>query len=205
MSSNTQVDNPDGSTPVSGTTARITLENYEGTEQGLPVYSAYAYAFGTIDVSSSAHGGYNASLQLRAEPVFNVPPICLSDEWNPNRRYRAGDSVTYDGAAWEANRRTRGDEPGAWPGGGDDDDDEDEDEDDDDEEDDEDGGGSRITICHIPPGNPGNQQTMTVSRNALSVHLGHGDHEGPCLGDGDGDDDDGFGPGSPWDLITTCP
>ena len=43
--------------------------------------------------------------------------------------------------------------------------------------DDDDG---QATICHIPPGNPDNARTITVSANALPAHLAHGDHCGPC-------------------------
>lgn len=48
------------------------------------------------------------------------------------------------------------------------------------------GGGNSnfVTICHIPPGNPGNPQTITISSNALSAHIAHGDQVGPCDGDG---------------------
>ncbi len=60
----------------------------------------------------------------------------------------------------------------------------------------------RITICHIPPGNPDNAHTIRVGISALRAHLAHGDHVGPCDGDGgehgDGhhdDDDDGHGDG----------
>ncbi len=52
------------------------------------------------------------------------------------------------------------------------------------------GGGDKITICHIPPGNTGNPQTITISRSAWKVdgkgEGGHGpglhggDYEGPC-------------------------
>jgi len=42
--------------------------------------------------------------------------------------------------------------------------------------------GGWITICHIPPGNPGNPVTITISTNALSAHLAHGDNIGPCSG-----------------------
>ena len=35
---------------------------------------------------------------------------------------------------------------------------------------------SQITICHTPPGNPGNCQEITVSINALEAHLNHGDN-----------------------------
>lgn len=34
---------------------------------------------------------------------------------------------------------------------------------------------SKITICHVPPGNPGNCHEITVSMNALQPHLDHGD------------------------------
>lgn len=38
----------------------------------------------------------------------------------------------------------------------------------------------RITLCHIPPGNPGNQMTKCLPVDAVADHLGHGDHLGPC-------------------------
>lgn len=41
-------------------------------------------------------------------------------------------------------------------------------------------GDGRITICHVPPGNPDNPHTIAVSPNALPAHLAHGDHCGPC-------------------------
>lgn len=44
--------------------------------------------------------------------------------------------------------------------------------------------GGWVTICHIPPGNPNNPQTITVSVNALQAHLDHGDFIGPCQQDG---------------------
>ena len=50
---------------------------------------------------------------------------------------------------------------------------------------DEDGDG-RVTICHIPPDNPENAHTITVSINALPAHLAHGDHCGAC------EEDDGL-------------
>lgn len=46
--------------------------------------------------------------------------------------------------------------------------------------DDDDGESGKVTICHIPPGNPGNAHTITVGRPALQAHLGHGDTEGAC-------------------------
>lgn len=60
-----------------------------------------------------------------------------------------------------------------------------------------------VTICHNPPGNPDNPQTITVGQpSVLNAHLEHGDSLGACLeedkddaaGDGDGgskDEDDG--------------
>lgn len=38
-----------------------------------------------------------------------------------------------------------------------------------------------VTICHIPPGNPDNPQTIVVSENALEAHLDHGDSIGGCV------------------------
>jgi hypothetical protein len=41
-----------------------------------------------------------------------------------------------------------------------------------------------ITICHIPPGNPNNPITITISINAWPAHQAHGDYIGPCQGTG---------------------
>ena len=38
----------------------------------------------------------------------------------------------------------------------------------------------KVTICHIPPGNPSAAHNITISVNALPAHLGHGDTEGAC-------------------------
>lgn len=38
----------------------------------------------------------------------------------------------------------------------------------------------KVLICHIPPGNEDNPQTIRVSVNAVPAHLAHGDTEGPC-------------------------
>jgi hypothetical protein len=40
--------------------------------------------------------------------------------------------------------------------------------------------GKKVTICHVPPGNPANAHTITVSENAVPAHLAHGDYLGPC-------------------------
>jgi len=42
------------------------------------------------------------------------------------------------------------------------------------------GNDSKVTICHYPPGNPDNPQTITVGAKALQAHLAHGDTLGPC-------------------------
>ncbi|HSS78396.1 MAG TPA: calcium-binding EGF-like domain-containing protein, partial [Thermoanaerobaculia bacterium] len=41
-------------------------------------------------------------------------------------------------------------------------------------------GSAKVVICHVPPGNPGNAHTITVSEAAVAAHLGHGDHLGSC-------------------------
>ena len=46
----------------------------------------------------------------------------------------------------------------------------------------------KITICHIPPGNPDNAHPITISVRALDAHLAHGDVIGDC-DDGCSDDD----------------
>jgi Flp pilus assembly protein TadG len=38
----------------------------------------------------------------------------------------------------------------------------------------------QVTICHIPPGNPGNPQTITVGSPSVPAHLAHGDVLGTC-------------------------
>ncbi|WP_440121703.1 hypothetical protein [Tenacibaculum sp. Ill] len=39
---------------------------------------------------------------------------------------------------------------------------------------------SKVTICHVPPGNPSNVHSITISRKALKAHLAHGDYFGFC-------------------------
>ncbi|MFC1719794.1 hypothetical protein ACFL00_01470 [Pseudomonadota bacterium] len=39
---------------------------------------------------------------------------------------------------------------------------------------------SKVDVCHIPPGNPENAHTITISENAVGAHLDHGDHLGAC-------------------------
>jgi PKD repeat protein len=42
--------------------------------------------------------------------------------------------------------------------------------------------GKKVYLCHVPPGNPGNPQTLSISVNAVPSHLGNheGDHLGAC-------------------------
>jgi hypothetical protein len=42
-------------------------------------------------------------------------------------------------------------------------------------------GAAKVQVCHIPPGNPANFHTITISENALQAHLGHGDLAGACF------------------------
>ncbi|HSB56209.1 MAG TPA: hypothetical protein VLD38_00160 [Nitrosopumilaceae archaeon] len=39
----------------------------------------------------------------------------------------------------------------------------------------------KVTLCHIPPGNPGQAHTISVGSPAVAAHLAHGDYEGPCV------------------------
>ena len=38
----------------------------------------------------------------------------------------------------------------------------------------------KVTICHIPPGNSENPQTLEISPSALQTHLNHGDSQSKC-------------------------
>jgi hypothetical protein len=38
----------------------------------------------------------------------------------------------------------------------------------------------QVTICHHPPGNPANANTIVVRQSELQSHLDHGDTLGPC-------------------------
>jgi hypothetical protein len=40
---------------------------------------------------------------------------------------------------------------------------------------------AKVNVCHFPPGNPDNWQTISISENALNAHLNHGDLAGSCL------------------------
>ena len=40
--------------------------------------------------------------------------------------------------------------------------------------------GERVTICHIPPGNPAKPKTLSVGAAAVPAHLAHGDTLGQC-------------------------
>jgi type II secretory pathway pseudopilin PulG len=80
------------------------------------------------------------------------------------------------------------------PGSEDDEDnDENNDEDDEDQGDgDEDNDGVpdpdlQISICHYPPGNRRNPETLQVGQSAWSAHSAHGDRMGACDADSDGD------------------
>jgi hypothetical protein len=58
---------------------------------------------------------------------------------------------------------------------------------DDDEDDGDDGDGEvppggKITICHIPPGNPAKAKTLTIGASAWPAHKAHGDTLGACPG-----------------------
>ena len=46
------------------------------------------------------------------------------------------------------------------------------------------GGVDHVVICHVPPGNPDNEHTITVGEPAVDAHVdNHGDSLGPCDAD----------------------
>lgn len=38
----------------------------------------------------------------------------------------------------------------------------------------------KVTICHIPPGNPAQKKTMCLPQPAIKAHIDHGDYLGLC-------------------------
>lgn len=42
-------------------------------------------------------------------------------------------------------------------------------------------GVAKVSVCHIPPGNPANAHTIVVGAPAVQAHLAHGDSLGVCL------------------------
>jgi hypothetical protein len=43
--------------------------------------------------------------------------------------------------------------------------------------------GKKVTLCHVPPGDPSAAHTISVGFRAKPAHLAHGDYEGACTGD----------------------
>lgn len=41
----------------------------------------------------------------------------------------------------------------------------------------------KVTICHVPPGNPENAHEITVAQASLKAHFPHGDTLGTCEGE----------------------
>ena len=49
--------------------------------------------------------------------------------------------------------------------------------------------GEKITICHIPPGNPENAHAITIDVHAWPAHEAHGDVIGDCSQTSNGQED----------------
>src|SRR5262245_50753882 len=41
-------------------------------------------------------------------------------------------------------------------------------------------GEKKVTLCHVPPGNPSQTQTISVGEAAVPAHVAHGDAVGAC-------------------------
>lgn len=59
------------------------------------------------------------------------------------------------------------------------------------------GNGKKVLICHTPPGNPENPQTICISPNALPAHLAQGDCVGACMAANKNADNYNFGKDKP--------
>jgi len=44
-------------------------------------------------------------------------------------------------------------------------------------------GERKVTVCHVPPGNPDNSHTIRIGEPAVLAHVAHGDTIGSCRGD----------------------
>ncbi|ATX81537.1 hypothetical protein Ga0123462_0667 [Mariprofundus ferrinatatus] len=42
------------------------------------------------------------------------------------------------------------------------------------------GHSEKVKVCHLPPGNPDNVQSIEVGESAVQAHLAHGDTLGSC-------------------------
>ena len=42
------------------------------------------------------------------------------------------------------------------------------------------GRNKKVEVCHVPPGNPENEHTISISEDAVDAHLAHGDYLGEC-------------------------
>lgn len=42
---------------------------------------------------------------------------------------------------------------------------------------------AKVTMCHVPNGNPDNRHEITVGERAVAHHIEHGDTIGPCQPD----------------------
>ncbi len=63
----------------------------------------------------------------------------------------------------------------------------------------------KVDVCHVPPGNPDNAHTISVSEDAFEAHLAHGDTEGPCASDGSPGAPNGDGPSAKVDVCHVPP
>ncbi|HUF09165.1 MAG TPA: DUF5666 domain-containing protein [Rhodothermales bacterium] len=141
----------------------------ERVEQGLPVeVDGFVQADGSFVASFAGVIGTDG-----AETVV----ICHVPPGNPARARTISVSVNAR-AAHLGHGDYEGECEGEENGEGDEEDEVEEEEEDEGGEGEEEG--ELVTICHIPPGNPANAQTIQVSVTSLPAHMAHGDHEGEC-------------------------
>jgi hypothetical protein len=50
----------------------------------------------------------------------------------------------------------------------------------------------KIEICHVPPGNPDNAHTLSISVNAMRAHMAHGDYMDECTENGTDETEEEF-------------
>jgi hypothetical protein len=163
----------DASGNTSTCTATVTVVNPSGisctaTTSDTVIYFGYGHQTATLSVTSTGTApftynwsGQNLSCQHCPSPIFN-PSHQGNYSFDVTVTDATGATTSCNVTVCVMDVRASGD-------------------DDDDNEKDH-GPGQKVYLCHYPPGNPNNPQTIIISVNAVPFHLNNhpGDHLGKC-------------------------